>query len=68
VIVLLPEGLKALNLGETVAGPLQQILFGVLIIVLMFLRPQGLVGQPLRVKAPRRPSQKASDQVAPSAA
>lgn len=68
VIVLLPEGLKELNLADSVAGPLQQVLFGLLLIALMFLRPQGLLGQPLRVKASRSSRRQTTEEVAPSAA
>jgi branched-chain amino acid transport system permease protein len=54
VIVLIPQGLQQLDLGSSVAGPLQQVLFGVLLIVLMFVRPQGLLGRPLKASATRR--------------
>lgn len=43
VIVLIPQGLQRLDLGS-VAGPLEQVFFGALLIVLMFVRPQGLLG------------------------
>jgi branched-chain amino acid transport system permease protein len=54
VIVLIPQGLQQLDLGSSVAGPLQQVLFGVLLIVLMFVRPQGLLGRPLKASATRK--------------
>ncbi len=44
VVVLIPQGLQQLNLGASVAGPLEQVLFGLLLIILMFVRPQGLLG------------------------
>jgi branched-chain amino acid transport system permease protein len=45
--------LDQLNLAQSVAGPLQQILFGVLLIVIMFVRPGGLVAD--RPRKRRRP-------------
>ena len=42
IIVAIPQVLDQLNLAQSVAGPLQQILFGVLLIVIMFVRPGGL--------------------------
>jgi branched-chain amino acid transport system permease protein len=54
VIVLIPQGLQRLDLASSVAGPLQQALFGALLILLMFVRPQGLLGGSRRRPAPRR--------------
>lgn len=44
LIILLPEALRALALPAAVAASLQQIIFGALLILFMFLRPQGLLG------------------------
>lgn len=44
VIVLIPQGLRELDLASSVAGPLEQVFFGLLLILLMFVRPQGLLG------------------------
>jgi branched-chain amino acid transport system permease protein len=44
VIVLIPQGLRELDIASSAAGPLEQVLFGLLLIVLMFVRPQGLLG------------------------
>lgn len=66
IIVAIPQVLDQLNLAQSVAGPLQQILFGVLLIVIMFVRPGGMFadrprkrrrsgsgpGQPLNEKVP----------------
>lgn len=57
VIVLIPQGLQRLDLGSSIAGPLEQMFFGVLLIVLMFVRPQGLLG------GDRRPSRSRKDRV-----
>jgi branched-chain amino acid transport system permease protein len=45
VIVILPELLKSLPLGEANAGAIRQIVFGMMIIVFMRLRPQGIAGR-----------------------
>lgn len=45
IITLIPEAFKLLSLPPTLAGPLQQVFFGSLIIVLMFVRPQGIFGE-----------------------
>lgn len=57
VIVLIPQGLQQLDLGSSVAGPLEQMFFGGLLIGLMFVRPQGLLG------GGRRPSRSAKSRV-----
>ncbi|HEY8466999.1 MAG TPA: branched-chain amino acid ABC transporter permease [Solirubrobacterales bacterium] len=44
VIIALPEVLKELDLEPATAAALQQMLFGALIMVFMFVRPQGLFG------------------------
>lgn len=54
IILLIPEALRYLQLSPDVAGPLQQVLFGVLLVVLMFLRPQGLFGERISSMARRR--------------
>lgn len=45
IILLLPEALKLVNLPVSVAGPLEQVCFGLLLVVLMFVRPQGIFGE-----------------------
>lgn len=54
IILLIPEALRYMQLSPDVAGPLQQVLFGVLLVVLMFLRPQGLFGERISTMARRR--------------
>ncbi|WNV76629.1 branched-chain amino acid ABC transporter permease [Geodermatophilus sp. DSM 44513] len=44
VIVLIPQGLRQLDIASSVAGPLEQVFFGLLLVLLMFVRPQGLLG------------------------
>lgn len=43
VILLIPQALQQVNLAQSVAGPLEQAFFGLLLVVLMFTRPQGLL-------------------------
>lgn len=45
IILLIPEALTFFELPSDVAGPLEQVLFGALLVVLMFLRPQGIFGE-----------------------
>lgn len=45
IILLIPEALKLVHLPTSVAGPLEQVFFGVLLVVLMFFRPQGIFGE-----------------------
>lgn len=54
IILLIPEGLRYLQMSPDVAGPLQQVFFGVLLVALMFLRPQGLFGERTSSMARRR--------------
>ncbi len=44
LLVLLPELLRFLHIPDVVAANLRQILYGVALIVLMLLRPQGIAG------------------------
>ena len=45
ILILLPEGLRFVGLPSAVAGPVQQMIFGLLLMVLMLYRPQGFVGR-----------------------
>ena len=44
VVVLLPELLRFVGLPDAVAANLRQIIYGLVLIVLMFVKPQGLFG------------------------
>lgn len=56
IIVLIPQVLQQLNLAQSVAGPLEQVLFGLLLVILMFTRPQGLLAdKPHRRKRRTQP-------------
>jgi len=43
VLITLPEILKFLQVSETVAGPLRQMIYGALLVLFMRFRPQGLL-------------------------
>ncbi len=45
VLVLLPEALRFLHIPDTVAANLRQILYGIALIMMMRLRPQGIAGK-----------------------
>lgn len=45
VLVTLPEALRFLGLPSPIAANLRQIIYGVLLVVMMMVRPQGLVGK-----------------------
>ena len=44
VVVILPELLRFVGLPDALAANLRQVIYGVVLIVLMFVRPQGLLG------------------------
>jgi branched-chain amino acid transport system permease protein len=45
LLIALPEAITFLNLPSGVMGPLQGVIFTLLVIVFLFLRPQGLVAR-----------------------
>lgn len=45
VLVILPEMLRFLGMPSLMAAPLRQMIYGLLLVVLMLKRPQGLIGQ-----------------------
>lgn len=44
VVIILPELLRFVGLPDAVAANLRQIIYGLALIAMMFLRPQGLLG------------------------
>ena len=44
VVIILPELLRFVGLPDAVAANLRQVIYGLVLIVLMFVRPQGLLG------------------------
>lgn len=45
VLVMLPEGLRFLGLSSSGAANIREIIYGTLLVVMMMLRPRGLVGR-----------------------
>ena len=45
VLVIFPELLRFLGLPSSIAAPLRQMIYGLLLVVLMIWRPQGLMGR-----------------------
>jgi len=52
ILLAVPEALKFLAIPDSVAAPMRQVLYGGLIVLFMFVRPEGILGRP-RAKAPR---------------
>jgi len=45
VLILLPEALRFVGLPPEIAAQMRQVIFGVLLVLLMLYRPQGLLGE-----------------------
>lgn len=45
VLVMLPELLRFLGLPSSIAAPLRQMIYGLLLVILMIKRPQGILGK-----------------------
>jgi len=45
VLVIFPELLRFLGMPSSIAAPLRQMIYGLLLIILMIWRPQGLLGR-----------------------
>ena len=45
ILVIFPELLRFLGMPSSVAAPLRQMIYGLLLVVLMIWRPQGLLGR-----------------------
>ncbi len=46
ILLAVPEALKFLAIPDTVAAPMRQILYGGLLVLFMFVRPEGILGRP----------------------
>jgi branched-chain amino acid transport system permease protein len=44
-MILLPEALRFLGLPDTIAPNVRQMIYGILLIILMRYRPQGIAGE-----------------------
>jgi len=51
ILLAVPEALKFLAIPDTVAAPMRQILYGGLLILFMFVRPEGILGSAHRGKS-----------------
>lgn len=45
ILVIFPEMLRFLGMPSSIAAPLRQMIYGLLLIILMIKRPQGIIGQ-----------------------
>lgn len=45
ILVIFPELLRFLGMPSSVAAPLRQMIYGLLLIILMIWRPQGIIGR-----------------------
>ena len=45
VLVILPELLRFVGMPSSVAAPLRQMIYGLLLVIIMLKRPQGIVGK-----------------------
>jgi len=45
VLVILPEMLRFVGMPSSVAAPLRQMIYGLLLVILMLTRPQGILGK-----------------------
>ncbi|MBI1737205.1 MAG: branched-chain amino acid ABC transporter permease [Candidatus Rokubacteria bacterium] len=55
ILLAIPEALKFLAIPDTVAAPARQILYGGLLVLFMFVRPEGILGR-ARPAAPPAPT------------
>ena len=44
-VVILPEILRFIGLPDAIAAPLREIIYGLALIAVMFIRPQGILGE-----------------------
>jgi branched-chain amino acid transport system permease protein len=45
IFVALPELLRLLNISASAAGTINQLIFGLILVLFMILRPQGIFGR-----------------------
>lgn len=46
ILVVLPELLRFIGISQTYVANIRQIIYGALLVVMMFVRPQGIIGDP----------------------
>lgn len=45
IIILIPEALRFVNLPSSIIGPMRQILYAILLILIVMYRPRGILGK-----------------------
>jgi branched-chain amino acid transport system permease protein len=45
LLIVIPESLRFIGLPSSIAAPIRQMLYGLILVVLMVYRPQGIVGR-----------------------
>jgi branched-chain amino acid transport system permease protein len=45
ILVILPELLRFIGMPSSIAAPMRQMIYGLLLIILMLKRPQGILGK-----------------------
>ena len=50
ILILIPEALRFLRVGEDLAAPIREIIYGALLVLFMFFRPQGLLPEYMGIK------------------
>jgi branched-chain amino acid transport system permease protein len=44
LLIAIPEGLRFIGLPSSIAAPIRQMLYGLILVLLMIYRPQGIIG------------------------
>ncbi len=60
IIILLPEALRFLDIPNELVGALRQSLYGLLLVVFMMLRPEGIIPEHRRRDTPAAPARVAA--------
>jgi branched-chain amino acid transport system permease protein len=45
ILILLPEALRFVGMPDSVAAQMRQLIYGLILVVLMLFRPQGIKGE-----------------------
>jgi branched-chain amino acid transport system permease protein len=45
LLIAIPEGLRFIGLPSSIAAPIRQMLYGLILVILMIYRPQGIIGR-----------------------
>jgi branched-chain amino acid transport system permease protein len=44
-VIILPELLRFVGMPDAIAANMRQIIYGLALVIIMFIRPQGLLGE-----------------------